>query len=80
MKVRYTYQFSNGDQLRIFKIVANPNEEVDGIVFYSINKGVMHHRYLYRSSGDQFYFIHKRQRIWMDDLVKATERDGKGGM
>lgn len=80
MKVRYTYQFSNGDKLRIFKILANPSSDVDGIVFYSINKGVMHHRYLYRSSGDQFYFMHKKQRIWMDDLKKATANDGKGGL
>lgn len=80
MKVRYTYQFSSGDQLRIFKILANPSAEVDGIVFYSINKGVMHHRYLYRSAGDQFYFIHRRQRIWISDLKVATSKDKKGGM
>lgn len=80
MKIRYTYQFSNGDQLRIFKILANPSAEVDGLVFYSINKGVMHHKYLYRSAGDQFYFIHRKQRIWIHDLKKAGAADGKGGL
>jgi len=77
MKAKYEFRYGNGMLIRVYKVERTYGAECEGVVFFSIGSGPIHHRYLYRSQGDRFYFTHKDARIFIDELTAPVKKRKK---